>query len=267
MKLSWEEGKTFVQTHYCGEPDCGKPLVLAWDGKSYDARCTVHKDSERFTVSISPAEAYRKGELADPYVATAIEHKREVKTQHGDQIVVHKGYELADVKDAGTRKLATPEQVKQLIEFVLRYGLDPYRGHACLMYGRPYVEIDGLYFLAHNTGEMDGCNSRPLTNSERADYGIPALDDAWIAFVWRKGCAHSFTGMHTVAQKFLDERSNDGTDYRNPTWRKWPGRMCEKQAQRFAFRMAFPDLPIWTEEAEVADDQQQKGVTDEPRTD
>ena len=161
MKLSWEEGKAFILAHCCGEPGCGKPLVLAWDGKGYDARCTLHKTSERFTVSISPEEAYRKGELADPYVAQAIEHKREVKTQHGAEIVVHRGYELADVKDAGTRKLATPEQVQQLIDFALRYGLDPYRGHVCLMYGRPFVQIDGLYCLAHNTGEMDGCDSGP----------------------------------------------------------------------------------------------------------
>ncbi|MCJ7828986.1 MAG: recombinase RecT [Dehalococcoidia bacterium] len=217
-------------------------------------------------MSISPTEAYRKGELANPYAAQAIEHKREVKTLHGAEIVVYKGYELADVKDAGTRKLATPEQVQQLIDFAIRYGLDPYRGHVCLMYGRPFVEIDGLYCLAHNTGEMDGCNSRPLTISERDDYSLPPLQSAWIAFVWRKGCSHPFTGMHSVSQEFLDERSNDGKEYRNPTWRKWPGRMCEKQAQRFAFRMAFPDLPIWAEEAGDTEDQQQKGVKVEPET-
>ena len=260
MKLSWEEGKTFVQTHVCGEPGCGKPLVLAWDNPDYNARCSSHKTSERFTELGSLSQGYRRGEVADPYVVQAIEHKREVDTRHGAAIVAYRGYELADVKDAGTRKLASPEQVQQLIDFALRYGLDPYRGHVCLMYSRPFVEIDGLYCLAQKTGEMDGCDSRPLTMAEREQYGIPVLEHAWIAHVWRKGCAHSFTGMHTVTQEFLDERSEKSDEYRNPTWRKWTARMCEKQAQRFAFRMAFPDLPIWAEEAETAGDEIDKEV-------
>lgn len=264
MKVAWEQGKEFSMTHRCGEPDCGKPLVLVWLSDGYSVRCSKHTSSERFAEILTPAQALRQGAEADPYVAQAIEHKRELKTKQGAEIVAHKGFALADVRDAGTRRLATPEQVQALIDFALRYGLDPYRGHVCLMYGRPYIEIDGLYFAAFKTGEFDGADSRPLTMTEREQYGIPVLEDAWIAHVWRKGCTHPFTGMHHVTQEFLGERSEKSDEYRNPTWRKWPERMCEKQAQRYALRIAFPDLEAWAGEGEDIEDQQQKEVSNEP---
>ena len=255
MKTNWEEGKEFVKGRICGEPGCGHSLVLAWERDHYEARCNDHKASERFQQVGSTAQAVRRGDVADPYVEQTMAGKRSRDVQAASQVVEHQGYKLGDVRDAGTKALATPEQIRALIDFTLRYGLDPYRRHVCLMYGRPFIEIDGIYFKANQTGELDGYDCRPLTLTEKAEFGYNPDDAAWLSTIYRKGRARPFVGRHRVSSEFLEERSSKSGEYRWPTWRTWTDRMCEKQAQRYAFRLAFPELELWTEEVESCDEE------------
>ena len=69
--------------------------------------------------------------------------------------------------------------------------------------------------------------------------------------MYRKGAAQPFEGRHHITQPWLETRSEKSGDYRYPTWRLWPERMTEKQAYRFAFRMAFPDWAVWEKEVEA----------------
>lgn len=251
-KITWDEGKKFVQEHACGVVGCGRPLVLAWDGSSYVVKCNTHPESDEYTVIKSAAKAWKQGEPVTPYEAQAIEKRVDQELRKGE-VVVHRGVIMdAKQKDGGSRKELTVEQIRDLIDYALTYGLDPRRNHVCMMYGRPFIEIDGLFFKANEKGELDGYGSRPLTLNEKAEAGYDPDDVACIVWVYRKGRAQRFEGRHRVTRAWLDTRTADG-GYRYPTWREWTERMVEKQATRFALRVAFPDWELWgKEDAEIS---------------
>jgi len=248
VKVTWDEGKKMAQAQRCGEPGCGRDLVMAWDGDGYNVRCREHKLSTLFMDKTTPSQAVRRGESADPHIVQAMAIKEGKELRKAPEITVYKDVAVGVVQDAGTKKALTTEQIHELIEFASRFGLNIYRRHVCMMYGKPYIEIDGIYFKAHETGELDGYSCRPLTLGEKAEVGYDPTDAAWFVQVYRKGRSHPFEGRHRVTKAFLEERSERSGEYRWPTWRNWTDRMTEKQAQRYAFRLAFPDLAIWAEE-------------------
>lgn len=163
-------------------------------------------------------------------------------TQKTTSIATYKGYTLQGVKDAGSHRELAPAQVKALIDFAEKLGLDLRRRHACIMYGRPYIEIDGLYFLAHQTKCFNGLATTPMTLAEKEAFGWDPDDYVWKAEIFRKGIDQPFVGWERFTKKRLDEK-NDKGEYRWPTFRTIPDRMCEKQAERYALRKAFPELP------------------------
>lgn len=170
------------------------------------------------------------------------------EVKKGGLIVEHGGKVVADIKDAGTRELATADQIKALVNFANRYNLDMYRNHVCLMYGKPYVELDGLFWLARQTGEFNGLATAPMFKGEKAKWGIAKTDIVWTASAYRKGCLYPFMGWERTTQEKLEERTKDGKEWRWPVLRARPDRMTEKQAIRYALRAAFPDLPVWESE-------------------
>jgi hypothetical protein len=245
VKAELYEAQQIQRNHLCGYQGCRNELVIAWKDGAHHVYCNQHPLNDQF-IPIEGVETYQPEleQRVEDLAAAQAKRKREAVTK-GALSVEHQGVILADVKDAGTRQLATADQVTVLIEFALHYGLDLYRNHACLMYGKPFIEIDGLYYLARQTGEFIGLNTHPIFLDEKRQYGWDDTDIAWMATVHRKGCKEGFVGWHRVSQGQVGEMTKDGREYRYPVLRNWPDRMVEKQAIRFAMRAAFPDLPIW----------------------
>ena len=248
MKCDYEEGERLAKTHICGFEGCTRELVVAHQQDGYHVYCNVHPLNDKF-------QPIRGIETQRPELAQHVEeHQKAVAQRRAEAVktgaltVEHKGTVLVDVKDAGTKVLATADQVKALIEFADRYNLDVYRNHVCLMYGKPYVEIDGLYWLARQTKEFDGLKTRPMFTEEKRQVGWRDADIAWYAEVHRKGCSQPFTGWECTPPEKLEERTKDGQGYRWPVLHDRPNRMTEKQAIRYALRAAFPDLPVWESE-------------------
>lgn len=247
MKVDYDQGKDICLSHVCGVEGCGGELVLRWLGGGHVVCCPKHPSEDNF----KPLPSVTTELARSPDPPAALRGVQEAKAQRKASTAVltvdHMGYTLSDVKDAGTDKMATAEQIKGLIEFAARYGLDPYRRHVCLMYGRPHVEIDGYYHLAVKSGEFNGCATSPVGQKEKEDWGLQEGDRAWRAIVYRKGQEWGVTATWIVPRSMVDERSKDGTGWRWPTYRQWPDRMCEKGAERLAFRKAFPDWALWNE--------------------
>ena len=248
MKCTYEEGEQLLKTHICGYQGCTRQLVITWYQDHYDVHCTEHPLFMAFKPVRSDFDLIPGHEEAKEDYEQAITRRRAEAAKQGKQIVEHRGRIVSDIRDAGTRQLATADHVRDLIEFADRYNLDLYRNHVCLMYGKPYVEIDGLYWLARQTEEFNGVVTRPLFLHEKDELGWDESDFAWTAEVYRKGCDHSFTGWDRTTQAKLEERSKDGKEWRWPLHRERPDRMTEKQAIRYALRAAFPDLQVWESE-------------------
>lgn len=172
MRVTWDEGKDFARKYVCGEPNCAKPLTLTWQKDGYDVRCNTHPTTENFKPIRSVETAIRRGELGAP-VAESLAHIEEQKAAvAGPEVSKYRGFMVGEQKDAGTRKALTQQEIQTLIEYAQLHGLNPYLNHVCMMYGRPFAEIDALFFKAHETGELDGASSRPLTLNEKADSGM-----------------------------------------------------------------------------------------------
>ena len=145
---------------------------------------------------------------------------------------------------------ATDKQM--LVTVAIEYGLDPLMGELTVFQGRPYVSIDGRYRKAHETGQLEGVESRPASATEREIWEIPAGDFFFRAEIWKKGCAHPFVGWGRVRHAETEAPKSGAAGYRPLEVN--PQRMAEKRAEAQALRKAFY-LPLPSTEAPDDDDQ------------
>ena len=134
-----------------------------------------------------------------------------------------------------------------------RTGLDPFSRqiYAIRRAGKMTIQsgIDGLRSIAERTGELDG--------SETYWIGLDGTwQDVWLAdkppaaakvIIYRKGCAHPFTGV----ARFADYNAGQGL------WSKMGATMIAKCAEALALRKAFPanlSGVYTTDEMEQAED-------------
>lgn len=129
------------------------------------------------------------------------------------------------------KDLSIPER-KLLAQVALSYGLDPLMGEITIYQGNPWVSIDGRYRKAHETGQLDGVETRPATHEERESWQIPAGDYFFRAEVRKTGCSFPFVGWGRVRKA-----ETAGQGYK-PVENN-PQRMAEKRAEAQALRKAF----------------------------
>ncbi|GAI81447.1 unnamed protein product, partial [marine sediment metagenome] len=134
--------------------------------------------------------------------------------------------------DLATGEMLAPDQVHALMTYAQKYGLDPYRGHVVVMYGKPYIGLDGYLYHANRTGKPYGINSRPLTESERKDYQIPEGAHAWIAQVLLPDPDRYFPGLGIVTQHEIEARSTKHPEQlRSPVVAAHPQLLAQKRAE------------------------------------
>ena len=85
--------------------------------------------------------------------------------------------------DLGSGELIPRDRLEALVKYGLDYGLDPRRGHVCLMYGKPYITIDGYLYHANRSGIAYSLKSRPLTTGEIDVFQVGPTDHGWISTV------------------------------------------------------------------------------------
>lgn len=143
--------------------------------------------------------------------------------------------------DLGTGEVLDPSKVAALIRFAEQYHLDPRRGHVVLMYGQPYIGLDGYLYHANQTGHPYRLISRPLNDQERSDYQITVGSFAWIATVTMVDSGASFTGQGIVTPEERTAKSKrDETKLASPVVAAHPWQLAQKRAEWQALRRAFP---------------------------
>lgn len=214
-----EELDQYVQTHVC--PEHGQTLVVAWlaENNSYVIRCGHGHYPEEITREMTPTEEFKQG-------------KREP---------VGEGLNLLPRADLATGEALSPELVKALIAYANRYGLDAYRGHVMLMYGKPYIGLDGYLYHANQTKIPYQMRSRPLTDDERKTYRIGENDHAWTCEVLLPSVNCSFTGLGIVTlEEMTEESKKKPGQLRSPVVAVHPWQLAQKRSEWQAARRAFP---------------------------
>ncbi len=215
-----KEGLTDItQTHDC--PEHGHKLGVAWDAKenSYIIRCAEGHFPEEITRLLTPTQEFKQG-TREP---------------------VGKGLNLLPQTDLATGEVLTKEIRAALINYASKYGLDAYRSHIALMYGKPYITIDGYLYHANNSGRPYSLESRPLRVEERAQYQIPEGAHAWLTTIRFAGVGNYVTGLGIVTLEEMTETSKkDKTKLRSPVVAAHPWQLAQKRAEWQALRRAFP---------------------------
>lgn len=85
--------------------------------------------------------------------------------------VRHTLQDLPGNTDAGSKRALDKTQATQLIAWAKDNRLDAWRGHVVMMYGRPYVTLEGWLYLVRRDPRFKGWKSATLTLEERRAEG------------------------------------------------------------------------------------------------
>lgn len=214
-----EELDKIAQDYVCSEHKT--PVVVAWHAgeNSYVLRCGQGHFPDEVTRQMSPTEEHKVGNTETPKPISS----------------------LLPRTDLSTGEMLSPDVIKGLIAYALKYNLDPYRGHVVLMYGKPYITIDAYLYHAKRSNIAYRLKSHPLTNEERKQYMVGDEDHAWLATVELVCPPGEFTGLGVVTKEETEElaKGKQGVK-RYPVVAAKPWMMAQKRAEWQALRRAFP---------------------------
>jgi len=157
--------------------------------------------------------------------------------------------------DLATGEMLAPEMVHALTVYAKKYGLDPYRGHVLIMYGKPYIGIDGYLYHANKLKVDYHLNSRPLTDDERLTYQVDEGDHAWVCELIIGDNIRSYIGQGIVTKAEIEAKSTRYPEQlRSPVVAAHPWQLAQKRAEWQTLRRGFPIGESEEEQKEVPDD-------------
>ena len=241
IKLDHDQLVVLSETQLCAEHNT--PVVLAWHAGEdcWTLRCGEGHYPDSLVRIPTLTEEVKQGSVApQPIMDNIRKAGRERAAQLGPEPPMVPIGELS-AKDLGDGKLLTPEQIQGIIDYAHKYGLDPYRGHVVLMYGKPYITADAYYYHAFQRDIPYSINSSPLDHDQRVDYRVAEYDHAWTATVRRHDTGGEFTGLGIVTVEEMTATSDRNPDQlKSPVVARYPWQLAQKRAEWQALRRAFP---------------------------
>lgn len=219
IKGTSEELEQIAKTHVC--PEHGPKLTVAWHAQvnSHVIRCRGGHFPDEVTQQLSLTAEYKQG-------------KREPTAR---------GLDLMPKADLATGEVLSPQMVEALYLYAKKYGLDAYRGHVMLMYGKPYIGIDGYLYHAYKQQIPYQLRSRPLDGGERLTYQVGEHDHAWICEIIKPLTDESDTGLGVVThEEIIAMSTKTPKQLRSPVVATHPWQLAQKRAEWQALRRAFP---------------------------
>lgn len=219
------------------------PLEIAWHSgeKTWVLRCGEGHYPDAVTRQLSLTELHRAGEELPSFIEDNINKSQRRRAMTQPNKGVPQELSLVPRTDLGTGELLVPEVIKALVNYAHKYDLDPERGHIVLMYGKPYVTIDGYLFHASLSGIPYTLESRPLTTSEAKQYKVGPTDHAWLAKVIFTKTGQEFTSLGIVTYEEMTATSKSKPEQlRSPVVAAHPWQLGQKRAEWQAMRRAFP---------------------------
>ena len=241
IKGEYEYLKGLAEISECAEHSL--PLVVATHptDATYVLRCGENHYPDAIRRIPTLTEELKQGTLPDgPIKDNVIKRSRKQAMTNKE---LTKQTPLGDLPrvDLATGELLVPEVVQGILDYANKYGLDAYRGHVVIMYGKPYIGLDGYLYHALTTQSQFSLNSKPLDKDERTTYQIEEGDHAWIAEAIINNGERSFTGLGIVTKAEMEAKSKNNPErLASPVVAKYPWQLCQKRAEWQAMRRAFP---------------------------
>ena len=239
--MNYKEMVEIAKTNVCAE--CGAGLIIRrnLDTLEHEVVCGQDHSHKGFQRQFSLTELYKSGKPLPPEIERGMEKKfkpAEFQTSCGNKLMP-RIRELRE--DLQTGEMLDEAKITSLINYAYEYGLDPFLGHVCLMYGEPYPTIDGLFYNAEQTKVKWTIQSHPMSSMERALYQVPEDAYAWICFVTREDSSTTFLGQGIVtAEEVTGESKKRPGQLAHPVAALHPTLMAQKRAEWQALRRAFP---------------------------
>ena len=241
IKLPHEELVSLAGTQWCSEHK--KPVNVVWHSieKCWTLICHENHYPDNLIQIPTETEEHRQGtlpgsELSAPSKKVARRQPMGTTTQ-----LTVDNLRLLPHTDLATGETLSLDIIQTLVAYAEKYELDPYRGHVAIMYGKPYITIDGYLWYANLTRQPYRLKTRPLTAEERANFRIGEQDHAWLAEIELVNANNYFSGLGIVTQAEMTEMSKkDRTKLRSPVVAAHPWQLAQKRAEWQALRRAFP---------------------------
>lgn len=241
IKGDYDKLNNLAKYNQCTEHH--SPVVVAWHSgeKCWTLRCGEDHYPDTLTRQLSLTQEYKAGtELPSP-LKENVEKSMRRRQMSQDRRVILGELEGVPNKDLATGELLLPEQVKALMNYAYKYHLDPFRGHLVLMYGKPYVTIDGYLYHAKDEKRSYTLSSRPMTTQEERQYKVDKTGHNWLGTATFTDDGTTFTGLGIVTYEEMTAKSSrDETKLRSPVVAAHPWQLAQKRAEWQALRRAFP---------------------------
>ncbi len=146
--------------------------------------------------------------------------------------------------DAGSGQILTPDIVQALIAWCDRYGLDPWAGHVCVLYSKPFVTEKGAAYWASQQTDYDGYDVASVSPEEAVILGFPQGAVVWRCHVFIKGRSHPTTEYGAVTlEEQAEARQRYGAKAQYLPILRSPSHQARARAVRRALSLAFPLAP------------------------
>ena len=229
------------KTHLCYEH--GTPVHIVWNAKEdcHTLLCTKGEFPEMVTREPTLTEMHQQGEELPEPIKGKVEKSIARRAQSRPGQPTATTFSGIPAVDLGSGELIGAEMVRFLVDYARGYKLDPQRSHVVLMYGKPYITLDGYLFYANQSGRLFTMASRPLDAKEKVDYQVEEGDHAWLCELRFEGAGNYLTGLGIVTRAEMDAKSpRDATRLRSPVVAAHPWQLAQKRAEWQALRRAFP---------------------------
>lgn len=240
LEVAWHSGEKCWVIR-CGEGTHKKTAHIGEEGVEVpDVLCPGHYP-DAVTRELSLTELHRAGEELPSFIEDKVKLRQRRRAMAQNKGEPKTEFALVPQTDLGTGALLTLEAIKALVRYADKYHLDPERGHVVLMYGKPYIGLDGYLYKAKQSKRAYSLSGRPLITEELKQRGYKENDLGHISRVKFLDTGQEFEGEGFITAEEI-EALVKGKEYqkRYPIVAKKPGLMVTKRADWQALRRAFP---------------------------
>lgn len=221
----------------------GTPLTVATHPSEalWVLRCGEghYPDAIRHIPSLT--EEFQQGTLPSGPIAENIKKRSRKKAMSTNKQLQTQVLGELPRADLATGEMLAPETVVALTVYAKKYGLDVYRGHVVIYYGKPYIGLDGYLYKAFMSKRDYQLKTHPLTEDEKKTYQVEKDDHAWLCELTFPSEKKSFTGLGIVTKAEMTEESKRTPgQLRSPVVAAHPWQLAQKRAEWQALRRGFP---------------------------